>query len=145
MPSKCPIVGTFDMLTNGSISGLKLIREATILSDPEWSNKLIINYWRDLKLANNITAKIIKPNYCNKTNFVSIIQPGKVPQRAKEVWKKLIESSNLVDYNWQHVDLSIMKDKLDFTDLSHLKQASREIMAQEFLKIAKKTFLEKCL
>ena len=139
------IVGTFDMLTNGSISGLKLIREATILSDPEWSNKLIINYWRDLKLANNITAKIIKPNYCNKTNFVSIIQPGKVPQRAKEVWKKLIESSNLVDYNWQHVDLSIMKDKLDFTDLSHLKQASREIMAQEFLKIAKKTFLEKCL
>ena len=138
------IIGTIDKLTNGSISGLKSIRESTILSDPEWSNKIILNYWRDLTIANNITTKIIKPSYCKKTNFISIIQPGKVPQRAMEAWEKLLESGNSEYHSWKHVDLSIMKDKVEFSDLSHLVQTSRKIMAVEFSKIIKKTFFENC-
>ena len=138
------IIGTIDILTNGEISGLKRIREATILSDPEWSDKLISNYWRDLKIANEITTKIIKPNYCNKTNFISIIQPGKVPKRAEEAWTKLLNSSNSSNKGWVHQNLYNMKDRVKFSDLSHLEQESRKLMALEFIKIIKKVLLSNC-
>lgn len=138
------IFGTIDILTNGAISGLKTIRETTILSDPDWSDKLILNYWRDLKIANEITTKIVKPNYCKKTSFISIIQPGKVPKRAEGAWAKLLKSSNSFDYNWIHQNLYNMKDKVKFSDLSHLEQDSRKLMAHEFLKIIKKILLSNC-
>lgn len=138
------IIGSIDIYTNGSISGLKSIRELTILNDPNWTKKLVSNYWRDLSIANKITTKIIETNYCKKPKFISIIQPGKVPLRAKQAWKELLISQTRVDHNWIHLDLTHMKDKLEFSDLSHLKQSSREIMAKEFSKVVKKIFLEDC-
>ena len=137
------ILGTIDLKTGGVISGLRAIQKSTII--PGWSDSVIENYWRNLALANNITTQILQPNYCKRSNFISILQPGNpITELQSEVWSKLLQSSKFFNRKWKHIDLSMMSDTLEFTDFIHITQDSRKIMAHKISKEVKKTLLDNC-
>lgn len=138
------IVGSIDMFTGGSLSGLATLRKETLSDD--WKNKVVSQYWRDLSKAKNITEEIIEPNLCKKTSFISIMQPGNPETKIQvDIWNELIKSQSIFKMNWTHIDLSNMHNKVEFTDIIHITQRSRKIISDELSRIVRKVYSEKCL
>jgi hypothetical protein len=136
------ILATIDIHTGGKISGLKIIRDSEFT--PQWPDKIINNYWRDLSIANNLSQNLIQPNYCFQTKFVSILQPLKPSLKLeKDVWDKLVESSKLFDRKWTHLDLSMIND-IEFNDIFHVNQISKERIASNISPIVKEFFQKEC-
>ena len=137
------LVGSIDVFTSGKISGLRKIRDTTLLAD--WPDRIVDNYWRDLSLANNIANHLVQPSYCTQVNFISILQPGNPnTELESKVWNSLLRSNETVTVDWNHIDLSSMNNQVEFTDIIHITQPSREIIADRLSKLIEEVYLEKC-
>lgn len=74
-----------------------------------------------------------KPNVCNKTQFLSVMQPANpstVPRR--NIWNKLVSSQKEIfnNINWRHVDFTKLSSSIEFIDDIHVTQQSRELIAK---------------
>jgi hypothetical protein len=137
------ILGTLDLVLGGSLSGLKKLKLAFM--DSNWKNEIVANYWRDLTLASELVTHIVEPNMCKKPSFLGITQPGNPnTQIESQVWTQLIESATTFNLAWRHVDLSEMAAEVEFTDIIHLTQNSRAIMASEIASIVEEVYQENC-
>jgi len=142
---KSSIIGAIDIYSGGLISGKKDLVKSHI--NKNWSKNIVKNYWRDLSLAQSITENIVQPNLCNKTQFLSVLQPGNPKtDLEKEVWTELVSSKNDMNSNsnWSHVNLSGLSTQLHFTDIIHITQESREIVAQELSNIVYNMLVTNC-
>lgn len=135
------ILGTLDIISGGGISGLNQIKRT--IKDPDWGNEIINNYWRDLSVAKQLTEHIATPNLCSSTSFMSITQPGN-PQTEEGayLWNLLTQSLSKFDNSWAHLDLTGLSSQVEFTDLIHVTQSSRDFLgieiSQEVLKLINK-------
>ena len=96
-----------------------------------WSQKILENYFSVLIKAQNITYNSLKPNICSKSNFFAFFQP--LNPTNKEVFfmqEKIIKSELKNNIN-NFYDLSLIKDKLNFTDTIHVTDSSNFFVANE--------------
>ena len=141
---KSSILGTVDIYT-GLISGLRSLRSEQI--DAQWTNRIVNNYWRDLGLANLISQEIVQPQRCEATNFLSVLQPGNPSTNLQiDLWKALIlsqtEHSSIT--TWDHLDLTHLQSTISFTDIIHVTQQSREIIANQLAREVSRILLTRC-
>ena len=142
---KSSILGTVDIYTGGLISGLSLLRKEHL--DAQWINKIVNNYWRDLGLANLISQEIIKPQRCSSTNFLSVLQPGNPSTNLQiDVWNALLLSQKVRSSKstWYHLDLSHLQPSISFTDIIHVTQKSKEIIANHLARDVSKILRTRC-
>ena len=142
---KSSILGTVDIYTGGLISGLSSLRAEQI--DAQWTNRIVNNYWSDLGLANLISQKIVQPQRCNATNFLSVLQPGNPSTNIQiDVWNALllsqIEHSSISA--WDHLDLTHLQSIISFTDIIHVTQQSKEIIANHLAREVSRILLSRC-
>lgn len=124
------ILGAVDIYSGGVITGLRSLKAEHI--DTQWTNDVVDNYWRDLALANSITKTIIQPNRCSSSKFLSVLQPGNPSTELQvSVWNSLLQSQSQRPSNleWDHVDFSNLHSEMQFTDIIHVTQNSRELIA----------------
>lgn len=140
------ILGAFDQYSGGVISGLYKLKKEHL--DVDWDKDIITNYWRDLRLASSISQSIVKPNVCNKTQFLSFMQPANpstVPRR--NIWNKLASSQKEIfnNINWRHVDFTKLSSSIEFIDDVHVTQQSRELIAKNLTGVVNEILSIKCL
>lgn len=121
------IIGEVD-INFGFFSGYKkLIKEVRNADLDSWINDIVKNYFNTLVKAKNVTTKLIKPNVCLKSHFVGIYQPAQsinlTTDRVRNKIRKIIRKNN--DY----LDFSDLKNKVVFTDILHINQESKSIIA----------------
>ena len=124
------ILGTVDIYSGGFISGLSSLKAEYI--DIRWANEIVDNYWRDLALANAITKTIIQPDRCSASKFLSVLQPGNPTTELQiEVWNLLLQSQprHINSIEWNHADFSNLNSAVQFTDIIHVNQNSKELIA----------------
>ena len=146
------ILGAVDIYTGGLISGLSSLKEAQI--DAQWTNEIVTNYWRDLGLANSISKEIIQPDLCDSTNFLSVLQPGNPhtglqsvnKESGIDLWNTLLlsQSEQSSSLTWNHVDLSHLQSTIQFTDLIHVTQQSRELIASHLAREVTRILSTQC-
>ena len=115
--------------------------------DAQWIDKIVENYWRDIGLANLISNAIIKPDLCNSTIFLSVLQPANPSVGLEmDVWNSLLlsQSKHTSTLEWSHVDLSYLQSMMQFTDIAHVTQQSRELIASHLSREVGKILLTKC-
>jgi hypothetical protein len=119
-----------DKLT-GWISRRNIIHKEKNKDFESWTQKILENYFLVLEKTQNITLGSIKPNICLKSNFFVFFQPLN-PQNNEvyDMQKKIIKSDLRGKVNNFH-DLSLIKDKLNFTDSIHIDDKSNFIVAKE--------------
>jgi|694.fasta_scaffold07412_18 hypothetical protein len=119
-----------DKLT-GWISRRNIIHQEKNKDFESWTQKILENYFLVLEKTQNITLGSIKPNICSKSNFFVFFQPLN-PQNNKvyDMQKIIIKSDLRGKINNFH-DLSLIKDKLNFTDSIHIDDKSNFIVAKE--------------
>ena len=142
---KSSILGTLDIYTGGLISGLSSLRSEQI--DAQWTNRIVNNYWRDLGLANLISQKIVQPQRCEAPNFLSVLQPGNPSTNlGKDVWNALIlsQTEHSSVNTWDHLDLSHLQPTISFTDIIHVTQQSRELIASQLAREVSRILLTRC-
>jgi hypothetical protein len=142
---KSSILGTVDIYTGGLISGLRSLKAEQI--DAQWTNRIVNNYWRDLGLANLISHEIVRPQRCNATNFLSVLQPGNPFTNMQiDAWNALLvsqtEHSSIIA--WDHLDLSHLQSTISFTDIIHVTQESRETIANHLAREVSRILLSRC-
>ena len=138
------ILGEFDIYTR-LISGLRSLRSEQI--DAQWTNRIVNNYWRDLGLANLISQEIVQPQRCEATNFLSVLQPGNPSTNLqKDVWEALIlsQTEHSSINTWDHLDLTYLQSAISFTDIIHVTQQSREIIANQLAREVSRILLTRC-
>lgn len=139
------ILGTIDMFSRGLISGLRDLKNTHI--DAEWQKEIVMNYWRDLRLASSISRSIVQPNTCNKTQFLSVMQPGN-PSTVleRDIWHELLSSQReiVTSANWHHLDLTHLASGLQFTDIIHVSQQSRKLIASEMANVVSEIHSSDC-
>jgi len=141
---KSSILGEFDIYT-GLISGLRSLRSEQI--DAQWTNRIVNNYWRDLGLANLISQEIVQPQRCEATNFLSVLQPGNPSTNLQiDVWEALIlsQTEHSSINTWDHLDLTYLQSTISFTDIIHVTQKSREIIANQLAREVSRILLTRC-
>ena len=90
------IVGEVDKLT-GVISGLKTLQDR--VKNGQWMEELVQNYWRDIKVANDITSKLVTPNSCSSPIFLAVLQPANpFTEEQIKLWE-IIKSSTENKHN----------------------------------------------
>ena len=139
------ILGSIDLYSGGIISGLRDLRRIHI--DSNWKNEIVINYWRDLSLASSISESIVKPKICKTTQFLSVMQPGNPStELQKDVWNSLLSSQHDFNFssNWHHADLTSLGSSVQFTDIIHVTQQSRVLIANEMAKKVREILLSDC-
>ena len=135
------IFGLIDIHTNGAISGYKNLQLKN--RDSNWNQRIINNYWKDLSLANRMTRNLVMPNICSKSTFLSISQPlNPVNEELTKMYRLFKESIKKFDNSWLHIDYTIYDSRVEFTDVVHITQPSRDLIANqitnELIKIYKK-------
>ena len=137
------ILGSIDIYSGGIFSGLRKLRDDTF--EDKWQSRIISNYWRDIEKANTITSTIVQPNICKRPIFVSIIQPSNPKTEMQiKLWNQLIESQKNSLISWEHLDLSSMTNEVEFLDIMHVNQSSREKIAFQISKLIKKIYSNNC-
>jgi hypothetical protein len=96
-----------------------------------WSQKILENYFLVLTKAQNVTNNSIKPNICSKSNFFAFFQPLKPVNMEVFSMQEKIVKSPLKDKINNFYDLSLIKDKLNFTDTIHVTDSSNFLIATE--------------
>ena len=135
------ILGEVDKLT-GVISGLKTLQNR--VKNRQWTQELIKNYWRDIKVAKDITSKLVTSNTCSSPIFLAVLQPAN-PFTEEEIrlWK-IIKSSTENKRNFDNfVNLTNLAETVVFTDTIHVDQKSRDLIANNIYKVLL-TLSERC-
>jgi hypothetical protein len=96
-----------------------------------WTQKILENYFLVLTKAQNVTNSSIKPNMCSKSNFFAFFQPLKPVEKEVYFMQEKILKSHLKDKINNFYDLSLIKDKLNFTDTIHVTDSSNFLIANE--------------
>ena len=138
------IFGEVDKRT-GIFSGISKLKKQYI--DEVWWNEVIENYWRDLKVAEEITKSLVVPNFCSEPQFVSVTQPGNPKTiQEKRLWLMLKESqTQLVNVSHKnHFDFTILEEEVEFTDTIHLVQESRHIVGKKLSEELEALLMKKC-
>lgn len=106
----------------------------------KWANSIKENYFETVLKSKKITENIIKPNKCNKASFLAIFQPLNVNEKTKLDYLINIIRSDLK--KGEIKDMYPLKDDVKFTDIIHVDQNSKKLIADEIypdiLKIIKK-------
>ena len=99
-----------------------------------WAKEIKSNYFKTIQKSKDMTEKIIKPNKCERTFFIPIFQPLKPRnKRTKELVKNIrTELKNNYIYDFSNLD-----EKLKFTDIIHIDQKSKELVANEITLLIK--------
>ena len=135
------IFGEIDKLT-GVISGLKTLQDG--VKNGQWMQELVQNYWRDIKVAMDITSKLVSSNSCSSPVFLAVLQPANpFTEEQTKLWE-IIKSStenkqNIVNF----VDLTNLKEAVVFTDTVHVDQKSRDLIAKNIHEVLL-TLTERC-
>ena len=119
-----------DKLT-GLISRRNILHKEKNNNFDLWSQKILENYFLVLTKAQNVTNNSIKPNICSKSNFFAFFQPLKPVNLEVFSMQKKIVKSPLKDKINNFYDLSLIKDKLNFTDTIHVTDSSNFLIATE--------------
>ena len=136
------ILGELDKLT-GFISKKKVLDKNIKVQG--WEESIIEKYWRDLRTAHIITSSAIKPNICKNPIFISITQPVKASiDEHKKLWDLLKVSMSLKDYDWDHYNFTKYEDVVEFDDMIHLNQTSRNLMGNKITDIVFRLYKQKC-
>ena len=119
-----------DKLT-GLISRRNILHKEKNNNFDLWSQKILENYFLVLTKAQNVTNNSIKPNICSKSNFFAFFQPLKPVNMEVFSMQEKIVKSPLKDKINNFYDLSLIKDKLNFTDTIHVTDSSNFLIATE--------------
>ena len=119
-----------DKLT-GWISRRNIIHKEKNKDFESWTQKILENYFLVLEKTQNITLGSIKPNICLKSNFFVFFQPLNPQNNEVYDMQKIIIKSDLRGKINNFHDLSLIKDKLNFTDSIHIDDKSNFIVAKE--------------
>ena len=137
------IFGALDLFSNGMVSGLRALNIKT--KDSSWAQKVVNKYWHDLSVANRLTTKLVTTNTCDKASFLSITQPGNPhSEEQTHLWNLLKQSMNEFDASWLHLNLTSLSTEVEFTDIIHLTQSSREFVAKKIASEVITIYKEKC-
>lgn len=119
-----------DKLT-GLISRRNILHKEKNNNFDLWSQKILENYFLVLTKAQNVTNNSIKPNICSKSNFFAFFQPlNPVNKEVYSMQEKIVKSP-LKDKINNFYDLSLIRDKLNFTDTIHVTDSSNFPIATE--------------
>jgi hypothetical protein len=119
-----------DKLT-GLISRRNILHKEKNNNFDLWTQKILENYFLVLTKAQNVTNSSIKPNMCSKSNFFAFFQPLKPVEKEVYFMQEKILKSHLKDKINNFYDLSLIKDKLNFTDTIHVTDSSNFLIANE--------------
>lgn len=149
------IFGKIDKISGGSISGYKEVIKFRDKDYENWIKLISEDYLKKIKIAQTITEKSLKPEKCLKTSFIPIIQPINLEINLwREDYKKhyvrlqrLVESvtnNENLDTFKNLLNLSFLKNNINFEDELHINQISKTIVAEEITTQLIKTVKEKC-
>lgn len=119
----------------GLLSGLFKIKKVYQGNYDEWEKNIVNQYIKDVTIAKNISEKLIKSNYCKKTNFISIFQPLNFIDNKEVNLTSLIKNKmNNEDF---FLDYSSLKNKVEFlnenTNRIHITNDSKQIIASNMI------------
>ena len=117
------------------MSGLFKIKKVYQGNYDEWEKNIVNQYIKDVTIAKNISEKLIKSNYCKKTNFISIFQPLNFIDNKEVNLTSLIKNKmNNEDF---FLDYSSLKNKVEFlnenTNRIHITNDSKQIIASNMI------------
>lgn len=94
----------------------------------EWLNITMRNYFKTIKKSKSLAIKTISPNFCNELKFMSFFQPMNVKDERLLLLHDSIRSKLETE---EIIDLYNLSEKLNFTDIIHIDQGSKNIVADE--------------
>lgn len=139
------ILGSIDIYSGGIISGLSELKRTQI--DGEWQDRIVKNYWRDLRLASAISKNMVQPQLCDTTQFLSVTQPGNpATDMQRGLWRALLSSQSTFgsDVGWHHADFTQFESRIQFTDAIHVTQQSRKLIARRMAHIVAEILATEC-
>ena len=130
----------------GLISNISKIRKNENYGSNEWIDRVINNYVGTLLTSKNLTEKFINPNKCKKTSFFAIYQPISKTRINDKLSFKLIDETikKIRDFEFIY-DFSNLYQEKFFSDLTHVNQKAKEIMARSITDLINKKYKDFCL
>jgi hypothetical protein len=61
------------------------------------------------------------------------------------LWNLLMQTVNQFDNSWLHLDLTGLATQVEFTDIIHVTQSSRDLIGVEIAREVGKLFEERCV
>jgi hypothetical protein len=129
------IIGEIDKHTQ-IITGLERLRNEVVEDEDQWVKDIVANYRRDLDLASRISERVATPNKCRATTFISFLQPANLKRPlAQKLWTAMkgLSKERERDPGNLHFDLTLLEQDpaIEFTDIVHVTQPSREKIASK--------------
>ena len=98
-----------------------------------WSDKIAEQYKKDVAESKKIVQHLVTPNYCNKSSFISVLQPLNFKDSAQiAMVEKIRNKMNKLDFFY---DYSFLAKKVTFAmnrkDRIHITNDSKEIVASQ--------------
>ena len=123
------IIGEIDINFGFFSDYRKLIEQVRDKDLDSWINKIVKNYFNTLNKARNVTSKLIRPNICQKSNFLGVYQPAQSINLVTDKIRYKIREN--IKKNNEYLDFSDLKDKIVFSDIVHIDQKSRSVIADK--------------
>ena len=137
------ILSEYEFSTD-DFSSLKKIKKDVNFKSDEWLDNLIENYYLTLKKAKKISENAIESNACGKTKFFAFYQPFSI-KRADGFTKKIMnETKSFFNNKEILIDFSELVSENDFTDLSHVNQAAKNVISSEIFKVIFPHIAQEC-
>ncbi len=127
------IISEYEFYT-GNFSGIKKIKQDIDFGSDKWLADLINNYYLTLIKAKKISEKVLITNECKKTKFFAFYQPISVKRSDKFAIKIIEETKSFFKNKNILIDLSYLVNESDFTDLVHVSQTAKNLIAKEIFK-----------
>lgn len=125
---KSALAGEFDKKTS-KISKLKALKEKYQPFSENWNKKLISSYFETLEIANKLTQTFASKKF--QSNFFAFYQPYQVLESFQEQHNTIKAKHQKLDYFYDYSNVYDMHVDSAYTDIVHVKQFAREIMADQ--------------
>ena len=125
----------------GILTGLKKLREEQQPYSDDWNKRIAGNYFEVLQMANNV-AGTFESRLFGNTEFMAFYQPYQVPVEFISTHQYIKEHIATLPYAF---DVSSAYDTLGkkaYTDIIHVNQQARELMADTIAHIVARKFRE---
>ena len=139
------IISEIEKMT-GKISKIDKIKKKVNYGTDQWVDKVTDNYIDTLLTSKNLTESFINSSKCKKTNFFAIYQPISKKRIGDELTLKLVNQTINKINNYDFIyDFSNLYEEKYFSDLAHVNQEAKEIMAKSIVDLIKKKYKDFCL